>query len=186
MSPPTSGSTTWTETTLFEFVLTNGGAPNGSLIFDGAGNLYGTTLIGGTSGCGTAFELSPPASGNGPWAETILYDFLTNGDGNSPLAELTFDAAGNLYGTDWMGGQYNRGTVFQLTPASSPGGSWSETTLDTFSGGGNGSEPTGGLIFGLGGSLYGTTSQGGSGQVTSNCRLDGYAWTCGVVFRLQP
>lgn len=186
LSPPTSGGTTWTETTLFEFVLTNGGAPNGSLIFDGFGNLYGTTLIGGTSGYGTAFELSPPASGNGPWVEAILYDFLTNGDGNSPLAELIFDTAGNLYGTDWMGGQDNRGTVFQLTPASSPGSTWSETTLDTFSGGGNGSEPRGGLIFGLGGSLYGTASQGGSGQVTNNCRLDGYAWTCGVVFRLQP
>lgn len=186
LSPPGSGGETWQETTLFEFALTDGGAPNGSLIFDAAGNLYGTTLIGGTSGYGTAFELSPPESGIGSWRETILYDFLTDGDGNSPLAELIFDKTGNLYGTDWMGGLSNRGSVFQLTPPSSPDGTWSEVTLHTFGSGNDGSEPRSGLIFGAGGALYGTASQGGSSRDTNNCKLDGYAWTCGIVFAVQP
>ncbi len=188
LSPPTGGEADWTERTLFAFSMTDGGAPNGSLIFDGAGNLYGTTLIGGTSGYGTAFELNPPASRSGAGTETVLHNFLTNGDGNSPLANLTFDKQGNLYGTDWWGGEfgeYNAGTVFQLTPPSSPGGEWTETTLHNFGRGDDGSEPTGGLIFGLDGLLYGTASQGG-GPKTNHCILDGYAWTCGIVFAVKP
>ena len=186
LSPPAGGEGEWPGSILFEFGLTDGGAPNGSLIFDSAGNLYGTTLIGGTSGYGTAFELSPPASGHGEWSETILHNFLTNGDGNSPLAELIFDKQGNLYGTDWWGGEfgeYNAGTVFRLSPSS--GGEWTETTLHNFGSGDDGSDPTGGLIFGPDGALYGTASQGG-GPNTDHCILDGYAWTCGMVFRVKP
>lgn len=188
LSPPSAGESDWKLNTLFAFNLTDGGAPNGSLIFDHAGNLYGTTLIGGTSGYGIAFELSPPASGAGAWTETVLHDFLTNGDGNSPLANLIFDKQGNLYGTDWWGGEfgeYNAGTVFQLTAPSSPGEEWTETTLHNFGSGDDGSEPRGGLIYGLDGALYGTASQGG-GPKTSNCILDGYAWTCGIVFAVKP
>jgi uncharacterized repeat protein (TIGR03803 family) len=191
LSPPSEGERMWTESTLFAFNLTDGGAPNGSLIFDSAGNLYGTTLIGGTSGYGTAFELSPRASGNGTWTETVLHNFLTNGDGNSPLANLIFDKQGNLFGTDWWGGEFGTydGTVFQLTPPSSLGGEWTETTLHSFGSDNgssdDGSEPRGGLIFGLDGALYGTASQGG-GPATSNCILDDYAWTCGVVFAVKP
>jgi hypothetical protein len=186
LSPPSGGEGKWTLTPLFEFDNSDGGAPNGSLIFDKAGNLYGTTLIGGTSGYGTAFELSPPASGSGAWTETILHNFLTNGDGNSPLANLIFDGQGNLYGTNWWGGEfgeYNAGTVFQLSP--SAGGGWTETTLHNFGSGDDGSEPTGGLIFGPDGLLYGTASQGG-GADTNNCMLDNYAWTCGIVFAVKP
>lgn len=188
LSRPRRGEDKWRETTLFEFDLTDGGAPNGSLIFDTAGNLYGTTLIGGTSGYGTAFELSPPASGSGMWTETVLHNFLTNGDGNSPLANLIFDKCGNLFGTDWWGGEfgeYNAGTVFQLAPPLSSGGEWTETTLHSFGSGDDGSEPTAGLIFGLDGLLYGTASQGG-GARTRDCELDGYAWTCGIVFAVKP
>ena len=79
---------------------TDGYYPYASLAFDVAGNLYGTTAVGGAGGCrggcGTVFQLSP--GGNGKWNETVLYSFQDNGtDGNGPFAGLTFDADGNLY-----------------------------------------------------------------------------------------
>src|SRR5215813_4632093 len=100
-----------TEKTLYAF-----GAPGGddgmypwsNVIFDAAGNLYGTTMDGGTHNYGTIFELSP--GGNGQWTETILHDFL-GPDGEGPFAGLTFDAAGNLYGTAGFGGANGTGVV---------------------------------------------------------------------------
>src|SRR5580704_736311 len=89
------------------------------LVFDKAGNLYGTTYYGGDVnsgcgyGCGTVFEMSPKK--NGGWSETVLHTFAKNsGDGTLPAAGLTFDAAGNLYGTTSEGGTHNEGTVFEL------------------------------------------------------------------------
>ena len=114
----------------------------------------------------------------------MLHSFQSS-DGNSPLASLVFDRAGNLYGTAWMGGGFRGGTVFHLMPPSSAGGEWTEATLHNFGHGHDGSEPSGGLIFGQDGALYGTTMTGG-GQFTNKCELDGYAWTCGVVFRVEP
>ncbi|MGD0162303.1 MAG: choice-of-anchor tandem repeat GloVer-containing protein [Candidatus Sulfotelmatobacter sp.] len=184
LMPPSAPGSAWTETTLDNFNSIDGGGPNGSLVFDGAGNLYGTTLIGGAANAGTVFELSPPASPGGAWTETVLYSFQSSGDGNSPLANVIFDRSGNLFSTDWMGGEFNRGTVFQLTPPSN-GGEWTETTLHNFGSGNDGQEPNGGVIWGRDGALYGTTTQGGS-AVSEQCKLDGYAWSCGVVFRIEP
>jgi uncharacterized repeat protein (TIGR03803 family) len=101
------------------------------LIFDGAGNLYGTTLQGGPANAGTVFKLSPPLSQDDSWMETVLHNFQSS-DGNSPLAELIFDRTGNLYGTAWMGGEFNGGAVFQLTSPFSAGGEWTERALHNF------------------------------------------------------
>src|ERR1019366_8743737 len=138
----------------------DGTYPYGGLIFDAAGNLYGTTTSGGTSNTGTGFELTPAAGGT--WTEKVLHNFNNGGtDGTRPYARLTFDAAGNLYGTTYGGGAYNSyGTVFELTPAA--GGTWTETVLWSFGNSTDGSYPWAGLIFDGAGNLYGTTSGGGT------------------------
>jgi uncharacterized repeat protein (TIGR03803 family) len=122
------------ETTLYNFTGTNGDGlgANGDLIFDDAGNLYGTTVSGGscsTNDCGTVFELSPPTLPGDAWTETVLHSFAGFPDGSRPAAGLVFDATGNLYGTTANGGSSSCGcgTVFELTPPSQPGGMWTET-----------------------------------------------------------
>jgi uncharacterized repeat protein (TIGR03803 family) len=151
------------------------GAPDGSfpssgLVRDAAGNLYGTTNLGGTStacnsdGCGTVFKID--TSGN----ETILHNF--NGlDGQYPIAGLIRDGNGNFYGTTTYGGTYGYGVVFKMDPTGV------ETVLYNFTGGSDGSRPNAGLVRDSGGNLYGTTVEGGS----STCSLG-----CGVVFKLDP
>src|ERR1700733_6195937 len=103
--------------------------PNGGLVFDSAGNLYGTVQFGGSCDeCGFVFELSPSQSGS--WTETILYNFCSQPscvDGGFPQAGLIFDDSGNLYGTTLAGGVHGVGTVFELSPPSIPGANWSET-----------------------------------------------------------
>jgi len=184
LTPPSAAGGTWTEQDVFDFDGLDGGAPNASVAFDSAGNLYGTTLIGGPANAGTVFELTPPAVPGGSWTETVLYGFQAAGDGNSPLANVIFDPSGNLFSTAWMGGEFLRGTVFELTPTS-VGSEWAETILHDFGSGNDGQEPTAGLIWGHDGALYGTTSQGGS-QPSTQCELDNYAWSCGIVVRIEP
>ena len=162
-----AGGGTWTEKVLYTFSNTDGANPYAGLIFDTAGNLYGTTLQGGTHGFGTVFELTPAAGGT--WTEKVLHDFNNDGtDAADPKAGLIFDAAGNLYGTAVEGGAHRGGAVFELTPAG--GGAWTEKVLYSFVAGGG---PYGGVIFDGAGNLYGTTSGGG----TSNA---------GTVFELTP
>ena len=154
-----SGGGGWTETVLHSFQPngTDGNYPIAGLIFDAAGNLYGTTSAGGTYGFGTVFELTPEEGGG--WTETVLLNF--NGtDGSYPHAGLAFDAAGNLYGTTGYDGTYHYGTVFELTPTA--GGGWTETVLHSFGNGTDGASPFAGLIFDAAGNLYGTTSAGGT------------------------
>ena len=117
---------------------------------DAAGNLYGTTFEGGNNfcnggnGCGVVFELVAPKTVGAKWAERVLYLFnaYTN-DGRSPGADLLL-RGGVLYGTTWVGGAYEGGTVFQLTRKP---GLWTETILYNFTRGSDGFEPRGGLIF---------------------------------------
>jgi len=157
-----TGTGTWTEKTLYNFggTTTDGVQPGyGSLIFDAQGNLYGTTHKGGANGVGTVFELSPGSGGL--WTEKVLYSFGANTtDGASPTAGVTFDAAGDLYGTTNSGGAYTKyGTVFELSPGS---GSWTETILHSFNNNNtDGYNPTAGVIFDGQGNLYGTTYAGG-------------------------
>jgi uncharacterized repeat protein (TIGR03803 family) len=96
--------------------------PNGPLVFDAAGNLYGATVEGGEHNSGTVFELSPTAAGG--WVETVLYNFFDRATerGSLPTGSVIFDAAGNLYGTAYGGGANSRGAVFELSPRAS--GSW--------------------------------------------------------------
>ena len=89
---------------------------------DAAGNVYGTTSIGGVSGNGTVFELVKANS----WKETILHYFQNTSDGATPYAGLISDAAGNLYGGATQGGTGGGGTIFELSPS---GATWTFTVL---------------------------------------------------------
>ncbi len=164
LTPESGGS--WTEKVLHSFGdSTDGISPSqAGLIFDAAGNLYGTT----SNKQGTVFELTPTKDGG--WTEKILHSF--NGtDGGFPFAGLTIDAAGNLYGTTYEGGTYNSGTVFELTPTK--GGGWTEKVLHSFGNGADGAVPYAGLTIDAAGNLYGTTLAGGIHHV-------------GTVFELTP
>jgi len=156
----------WTENDIYSFTgASDGSYPYAGLIFDQAGNLYGTTRIGGANNDGTVFELTPS---NGSWTFHVIYD----GGGWSGL---TMDAAGNLYGT-FGSGAYGNGAVSKLTPSN---GSWIYTPLYSFTGGSDGGGPVGGVAFDANGNLYGTTASGGN---LSDCQ--GYG--CGVVWELTP
>jgi len=179
----------WAETVLHTFQNNgvDGSGPVSSLIADAAGNLYGTTLDGGTGscnfegvlGCGTVFELSPVEGGG--WTETVLYSFQGGNDGEYPRAGLIFDAAGNLYGTTQDGGIYQYcnidnitvggcGTVFELSPTA---GGWTETVLHSFGNNKDGIIPAAELVMDAAGNLYGTTVLGG-------------VYGGGTVFKITP
>ena len=157
---PNSGGG-WTESVLYGFChlpkCADGDGSAAALIFDGSGNLYGTTVDGGASGSGTVFRLT--ANSDGSWTETVLHSF-SGPDGGTPYAGLIFYAAGNLYGTITQGGAGGVGIVFKLTPNSN--GSWTEHVLHAFKGGKDGAGPTASLTFDAAGNLYGTTYSGGA------------------------
>ena len=185
LSPPSGGTGPWTETVLYTFCALkdckDGSFPYSSLIFDSNGNLYGTTSGGGTAFNGTVFELSPPAGGHGAWTDTPLYSFAGGSDGASPLANVIFDASGNLYGTTYTGA-HGFGVVFELSPPSGGSGSWTEDVLYVFTGHADGSFPFAGLTFDTNGNLYGTTATGGLTSGPTCKKTVG----CGVVFELSP
>jgi uncharacterized repeat protein (TIGR03803 family) len=166
-----NGDGSWSEKILHSFGDDgkDGELAFAGLIFDSAGNLYGTTQFGGSYGHGAVFRLRPNPDGR--WAESVIHSFYHDAkDGSNPAAALIFDPAGNLYGTTTDGGPNKYGTVFRL--AQNENGSWTESVLYSFSGGKDGNGPWGGVIFDAAGNLYGTTLGGG------NC--------CGVVFELTP
>lgn len=173
LTPDSDGS--WTETILHSFINDNvdGVNPEAELVFDGAGNLYGTTTLGGVGtcsssnkavGCGTVFELSPRSGGH--WAERVLHSFISNTttDGYIPEGGLVIDQAGNLYGTAVVGGLYSQGITFQLKPAGP--GVWSELVLYNFGQKGDGAVPVSNLVLDSVGNVYGVTSSGGTGKGT--------------------
>ena len=156
LTPSGSG---WTKTILYNFTGGNDGAyPFGGLIFDSAGNLYGSTNYGGSGGGGTIFELSPYGGG---WALTTLCSFGNSEVGYyGPESALTMDAAGNLYGTTYGDGAFFDGMVFKATRY---GDSWTCTDLFDFQSG-LGLFPIGGVAVDTNGNLYGTASQSGMGN----------------------
>ena len=143
----------WTETVLYSFQgFTDGVEPTfGDLVFDGAGNIYGTTPHGGQGDHGTVYKLTPS---NGGWTETVLYRFQGGLDGATPYAGVVFDHAGNLWGTTGFGGSYNNGTVYQLVPS---GDGWTESVVYNFRGGSDGANPYDGLIVDQFDNFYGGT-----------------------------
>ena len=162
----------------------NGGSDGddgGSVVIDGAGNLYGTTQMGGDPGCGNGlgcgivYMLEAPLLEKAKAKQRILHVFK-GGDGNGPFGRLLIDAnSGALYGTTYGGGTAGRGTVFSLTPTAGRT-KWEFATLYNFQASPDGDSPTGALIMDSKGSLYGTTRYGGKGSYS------GY----GTVFSLTP
>jgi uncharacterized repeat protein (TIGR03803 family) len=168
------------EILLYNFVgQPDGRTPNGELLVDRSGNIYGTTQVGGTLNHGMVFELSP--NGDGTWTEMILYNFRGTSDGAQPSSGVIMDAKGNLYGVTQEGGlpikcRYDTklgcGVVYKLLRNAD--GSWTERTLHRFGGTStDGFFPVGNLIHDKQGNLYGVTSDGGEGGA-------------GTVFELQP
>lgn len=121
--------------------------------------MYGVTSAGGSAGFGTVFRLAPQK--NGPWLEKVLYSFSGANDGANPVGGLVFGTNRALYGATTFGGRLNRGTVYQLSPPAGSG-DWTEYVLHSFTGGIDGRRPAAGVVFGWGGSLYGTTISGGT------------------------
>jgi uncharacterized repeat protein (TIGR03803 family) len=153
------------------------------LVFDTAGNLYGTTYGGGSSNDGTVFELSPGANG---WTEKVLHNFRKDGtDGVTPEAGVIIDAAGNLYGTAARGGS-GLGIVFELSPDA--GGNWTEKVLHAFQHSGDGGNPAATLTLDAG-NLYGTTEGGVTGAYGSAFMLTPQAdgtWSETVLHLFSP
>ena len=161
-------STSGQETVVHNFAGGSDGAnPQARLVMDAAGNLYGTTYSGGVSNAGTVFKVT--RSGK----EKVLYSFSGGADGGSPIAGLTIDKAGNLYGTTSTGGANGSGTVLKLAVPTVAGGSWTESVLRSFGAGTDGATPVAGVTLDESGNLYGTTSAGGT-----------YGY--GTVFQLKP
>ena len=151
------------ETLLYSFKGGSDGAnPYGGLVMDSAGNLYGTTVTGGSKSSGTVFRLAPNGS------ETVLYTFSGGSDGAAPMADLAIEGSGNLYGMTFSGGAGNDGTIFEIAP------NGAETVLYAFKGGSDGAEPASGRLIGdQAGNLYGMTYAGGASEE-------------GTVFKLMP
>ncbi|MBA3914921.1 MAG: hypothetical protein H0X25_13955 [Acidobacteriales bacterium] len=149
----------------------DGEYPDTDLVLDKAGNIYGTTVLGGDFGSGTVFMLS--RSGNG-WSHTVLYDFTSGKDGGQPYKGVTLDAQGNLYGTTVTGGtgscEGGCGVAYKLTNSS---GVWTQTVLHSFTGGNDGSGPGNALTIDPAGNLFGMTPIGG-------------AFGLGTIYQLHP
>ncbi len=179
----------WTESVLHSFVggSNDGALPRAKVAFDPTGNLFGTTYQGGVytancnSGanwCGTIFELT---HSNGSWTESVPYFFTGGNDGANPVAALTPDAAGNLYGEASVNGAYGAGTLFQLAPS---GSGWGFNILHSFHN--NVGYPLGDLIFDPAGNLYGTTDFGinGGGSVWE-ASPSGGGWNFSILYSLS-
>lgn len=169
----------WRETLLLLFDGSNGRWPLSEPVLDSGGNVYATTLTGGSGGCadGTVFELTPPS-----WQQTFVHVFCNGNDGAAPTGQLAMDAVGRLYGTTTNGGAGHRGTAFALTPPAQKGGAWTETVLHAFpTRRDDGLEPLAGVTLNNG-VLYGTTIAGGRG----GCKLHGQRTNCGTVYEIVP
>ena len=164
------------ETVLHSFAgQPDGATPLAGLVLDAAGNMYGTTSLGGMTNLGTVFKLDSTGT------ETVLYSFTGEpDDGAQPAGDLVLDATGNLLGTTSLGGIAGAGTVFKLDSAGK------ESALYSFGGEPDGSTPMAGLILDDKGNMYGTTFEGGAGpcNVPKRDRSTPHA-TCGVVFELD-
>jgi uncharacterized repeat protein (TIGR03803 family) len=188
-------------TALYDFHGGSDGAWPSGVVVGKDGALFGTTYNGGrgqcgASGypqpCGTVFTLVPPAESGKSWTETVLYRFAGGVDGAQPIGGVTIGPDGALYGATYRGGMGHCdqvvsgcGTVFRLTPPSVAGSAWTKTTLYRFTGAGDGSSPSGPLVF-KDGKLYGTAMGGPAGfgtvfQLTAPGAAGG-EWTLSTLY----
>jgi len=183
LTPPKQKGGQWTEKVLHSFAgiaqgqqKGDGANPNGGLVLDSKGVIYGTSYEGGagggacgTVGCGTVFQLAPPTTKDRDWIESVIYRFNpVHSYEEWPMAGLIIDKNGHLFGTT------HEDTVFRLSRSPKRRSSWSETILYSFKGKGASYALDAPLIFDATGSLY-TTAYGGSGGSAD-----------GNVFRLRP
>jgi uncharacterized repeat protein (TIGR03803 family) len=149
------GQTGWTLTPLYAFKdQPDGALPYGGLIFDKAGNLYGTTYYAGVYDVGTVYKLT---KANGTWTESVLYNFKGGSDGSSPISTLVSDATGNLYGTTSDGGASCAcGVIFKIGH-----GTWTESVPYRFTGAPNAGFAYNGMVGDSTGKFYGATVHGG-------------------------
>lgn len=179
LSPPRTKGGEWTETVLHSFAGgTDGAAPNGGLVIDNNGDLYGTTSMGGNQlcnfgngnvGCGIVFELARLTTGNGLWESEVLHRFTGGSDGANPSAGLTFHGSG-LFGVTAGGGTKQDGVVFWISKRRD--GGWTGRVIHNFIDNAHGREPSGPVRFDSSGNLYGPA---GWGQ-----------YFAGVVYRMSP
>ena len=193
LTPPGDPSAPWPGSVLYSFTGgPDGGQPRSGVIFDRAGNLYGTTLVGATDavgcglyarrGCGTVFEGFPPATPDGAWGGRLLHTFTGTPDGGNPGGLFLDPATGIIYGTTETGGLPSDncvagycGTVFSLTPPANPADPWTYSVIWQFPGGADGGNPSQSarLVMDVSGALHGTTQRGGADGV-------------GTLFQLTP
>jgi uncharacterized repeat protein (TIGR03803 family) len=184
LHPPKAKGGEWSEKVLYAFKGGttgkddgDGAEPNGGLVVDSTGVVYGTTFYGGNEvgecaggdtgvGCGTVFKLSPSATMCSSWTRDILFRFNVK-DGATPAAGVIFDNSGNLYGTAYAGGDEGNGAIFELAKPSGTHPFWTMKTLHVFSGGSDGDNPLAPLTLGADADLYGTAyaAQSVSGTV---------------------
>jgi len=164
-------ATAATTDVIFSFEEGNGEYADTDLETDSAGNLYGTTVLGGDHGSGTVFQLSPTPNG---WVQTVLYSFTGGADGGEPYKGVSIDRQGNLYGTAVTGGsgscEGGCGVAYKLTNS---GGTWTQTVVHAFTGGDDGSGPGARVTVDRSGNLYGMTPTGGT-------------YGLGTIYKLHP
>jgi hypothetical protein len=193
LTPPVPPGTAWTFKDIYRFKGgSDGFYPSTGLVTGADGTLFGTTWLGGGTGCadglgcGTIFSLTPSGAPNELWTKAILHSFQGGNDGYSPFSftgDLVIGAGGVLYGVTSSGGGngcsgQGCGVLFQVTPPAGLGGSWTETILHAFTDGVDGENPQGGIAVDSTGALYGYAN-GGTG---TSCNGSG----CGVVYRYVP
>jgi uncharacterized repeat protein (TIGR03803 family) len=156
---------------IFSFEEDNGEYADTDLETDSAGNIYGTTVLGGDHGSGTVFQLSPTPSG---WVQTVLYSFTGGADGGEPYKGVSIDRQGNLYGTAVTGGsggcEGGCGVVYKLTNS---GGTWTQSVIHAFTGGDDGSGPGARVTVDQNGNVYGMTPTGGT-------------YGAGTIYKIRP
>jgi len=166
------------------YTLQDGDLPSSRLAIASDGVLYGTTLYGGHNDDGSVYQLrppdTPPRSVLSPWTQTVLYSFNMNNNGFNPQGDLTFDQAGNIYGTVESGGPDYNGAAYELTFS---GGAWIVNAIYSPSNG-QGQGVSGGVVFDGSGNLYGVVTQGGSNGIGAVYELSpsGSGWTAQTIY----
>jgi uncharacterized repeat protein (TIGR03803 family) len=190
LTAPGAGQTAWGYKIIYSFAgLADGSQPNGNLVFDADGDLYGTTSFGGDSdpgalGNGIVFRLHPTDAGKTKWREQVIYRFQGGTDGAQSGSGLVVGKDGALYGVTPSGGDglctqvNNCGTAYRLKATSADKKHWAKARIHDFDITTDGMHPSGRLMLGKNGVLYGTTADGGG-------QSDG-GTVAGTVFKLTP